>query len=93
VAQKTSEEVQPQERKARPPVLLVDDFYYPPQNDTLAYPTCELTKGFTFSTDHDPDVATSSLLGDYAFLSAMAYETLRCVSSVISIGNGLLVGS
>eukprot|EP00804_Cyclotella_cryptica_P008105 CCRYP_004599-RA/>CCRYP_004599-RA protein AED:0.04 eAED:0.04 QI:305/1/1/1/1/1/9/380/1018 len=94
VAQKTSEEVQPQERKTRPPVLLVDGFYYPAQNDTLAYPTCELTKGFTFSTDRNPDVATSSLLGDYAFLSAMAYETSNVTNYTLDKwfgGSGIIV--
>jgi lipase ATG15 len=68
-AQESSEEVRPAERAARPPILMVDDFYYPPQQDTLSYPTCELNKGFTF-----PGVGSSSL-GDYGFLSAMAYET------------------
>ena len=74
-AQKSSDEVKPQDRGPRPPVLLVDDFYYPPANDTLAYPTCKLTKGFTFATPDNPDEVEGSLLGDYAFLSAMAYET------------------
>jgi len=77
-AQASSDEVKPQDRGPRPPVLLVDDFYYPPTNDTLAYPTCRLTKGFTFKyTDAETrsDEVEGSLLGDYAFLSAMAYET------------------
>ena len=74
-AQQGSDEVKPQDRGPRPPVLLVDDFYYPPSNDTLAYPTCKLTKGFTFATPDNPDEVEGSLLGDYAFLSAMAYET------------------
>lgn len=73
-AQKSSDEVRPQDRGPRPPVLLVDDFYYPPKNDTLAYPTCKLTKGFTFAAPDSPDEVEGSLLGDYAFLSAMAYE-------------------
>ena len=68
-AQKESGAVQPDERAVRPPILLVDDFYYPPQEDTLAYPTCKLTKGFTFPG------SDNSALGDYAFLSAMAYES------------------
>jgi hypothetical protein len=36
-----------------------------------------LTKGFTVATDKDAaaDEASSTLLADYAFLSAMAYET------------------
>lgn len=74
-AQKTSDEVKPQDRGPRPPVLLVDDFYYPPTNDTLAYPTCKLMKGFTYAAPDSPDEVEGSLLGDYAFLSAMAYET------------------
>jgi len=74
-AQKSSEEVMPADRGPRPPVLLIDDFYYPPTNDTLAYPTCKLTKGFDFTTETNPDEVESALLGDYAFLSAMAYET------------------
>lgn len=64
-AQQSSDEVKPQDRGPRPPVLLVDDFYYPPSNNTLAYPTCKLTKGFTFSEPDNPDEAVSSLLGDY----------------------------
>jgi hypothetical protein len=94
-AQKSSDEIKPQDRGPRPPVLLVDDFYYPPTNDTLAYPTCKLTKGFTFSSpDPDSDQVEGSLLGDYAFLSAMAYETEAIVGYSVDkwLGeSGLLV--
>lgn len=68
-AQKGANTIQPNERGERPPVLLLDDFYYPPQNNTLAYPTCKLTKGFEFPGQ------VASDLGDYAFLSVISYET------------------
>ncbi|KAL7541282.1 hypothetical protein ACHAXR_010772 [Thalassiosira sp. AJA248-18] len=70
-SQQGSDTIQPQERATRPPILLPDpnEFYYPPEAGTIAYPTCKLTKGFEFSED------SSSDLGDYSFLSAMAYET------------------
>ena len=59
----------------RPPILLVDDFYYPGVDNTLSYPTCKLTKGFEFQPG---DKATS--LGDYSFLSALAYEKASIVN-------------
>jgi lipase ATG15 len=48
----------------RPEIILLPDFYYPPQQ-SLAYPSCELTKGFRFP----PEINTTHLL-DFAFLSA-----------------------
>ena len=51
----------------RPPIVLVNDFYYPGEQ-TLQYPTCQLSKGFKIG---DSDTA----LGDYSMLSALAYET------------------
>jgi lipase ATG15 len=48
----------------RPVIILLPDFYYPPQ-DNLAYPSCELTKGFRF-----PGNTNSTHLLDFAFLSA-----------------------
>lgn len=59
----------------RPPILLVDDFIYPGVDNTLSYPTCKLTKGFEFQPG---DKATS--LGDYSFLSALAYEKASIVN-------------
>lgn len=54
----------------RPPIVLVDDFYYPGEN-TLQYPTCAMSKGFQLSVDGEK---YDTALGDYAFLSALAYE-------------------
>ena len=51
----------------RPPIVLVDDFYYPGE-ETLQYPTCELSKGFKIGS-------SDTALGDYSMLSALAYET------------------
>jgi len=52
------------------PIVLVDDYYYPGEN-SLQYPTCAMSKGFQLSIDgQNFDTA----LGDYSFLSAMAYE-------------------
>jgi len=59
----------------RPPILLVDDFYYVGVDNTLSYPTCKLTKGFEFEPG---DKATS--LSDYSFLSALAYEKVSVVN-------------
>ena len=53
---------------SRPPIVLLDDFYYPPAPD-LPYPTCKLTKGFSI-----PGSGGFSNLGDFAMLSALAYE-------------------
>ena len=66
----------------RPPIVLVDDFYYPPQEETLAYPTCELTKGFKL-----PLIGNSALV-DFAFFSAMAYETPNITEKVLGVWLG-----
>lgn len=57
--------IQPHELATRPKILLVEDFYYPPMDGTLAYPNCKLGRGFEF-----PGGVASDLV-DYAFLSAM----------------------
>jgi hypothetical protein len=76
-SQTSSEMITAEQRGPRPPILLVNDFYYAGVN-TLAYPTCQLTKGFEFPyvsrLNAGPVKNVSSDLGDYAFLSAMAYE-------------------
>lgn len=51
----------------RPPIVLVDNYYYPGEQ-SLQYPTCEMSKGFKIGPQ-------DTALGDYAFLSALAYET------------------
>ena len=70
LANGSTADVDPKNRATRPPILFVDDYYYPPLDNTLAYPTCELSKGFEF-----PGGNEASSLGDYAFLSVMSYET------------------
>mmetsp|Transcript_27647 Transcript_27647/g.55452 ORF Transcript_27647/g.55452 Transcript_27647/m.55452 type:complete len:952 (-) Transcript_27647:656-3511(-) len=73
-SQSSSATITAEQRGPRPPILLLNDFYYPGVN-TLAYPTCKLTKGFEFPVvDGQSAKNVSSDLGDYAFLSAMAYE-------------------
>ena len=62
-SQNSSDLIQPGERATRPPILLLDDFYYPPVDDTIAYPSCTLNKGFEF-----PGIGSTDLV-DYAFLS------------------------
>lgn len=52
----------------RPPIRLLDDFYYPPQED-LSYPFCKVAKGFDFTT------SGFSYVYDYNMLAALAYET------------------
>ena len=73
-SQTSSATITAEQRGPRPPILLLDDFYYKGA-DTLAYPTCKLTKGFELPVlDGQSAKNVSSDLGDYAFLSAMAYE-------------------
>lgn len=54
----------------RIPIVLIDDYYYPGEK-SLQYPTCAMSKGFQFSIDGQN---FNTALGDYSFLSAMAYE-------------------
>ena len=76
-SQGSADYVTAEQRGPRPPILLVNDFYYAGVNN-LAYPTCKLTKGFEFpgvdSLNSQTVGIVSSDLGDYSFLSAMAYE-------------------
>eukprot|EP00536_Pseudo-nitzschia_multiseries_P017966 jgi/Psemu1/328702/estExt_fgenesh1_pg.C_19900002 len=64
----------------RPPIILVDDFAYPGE-DSLQYPTCAMTKGFRVSSAAGEDNDTA--LGDYSFLSALAYETTDVTSYIL----------
>ena len=80
-SQNSTEFFQPQDRGERPPILLVDDFYYKGEDNTLAYPTCKLTKGFEFSGNSG--VESASDLGDYSFLSALSYEKLSVVTYLL----------
>mmetsp|Transcript_14453 Transcript_14453/g.40241 ORF Transcript_14453/g.40241 Transcript_14453/m.40241 type:complete len:977 (+) Transcript_14453:144-3074(+) len=63
----------------RPPIILVDDYAYPGET-SLQYPTCAMAKGFRFSAD---GVDRDAALGDFAFLSALAYETTDVTSFVL----------
>jgi lipase ATG15 len=63
----------------RPPIVLVDDYYYPGEK-TLQYPTCSMSKGFQFSVDGEN---FDSALADYAFLSAMSYEVPNVTSYLL----------
>jgi len=67
--------ITPDERAAtRPPILMLDDFEYPGSGG-LQYPTCTLSQpGFTFPTSGETESRGTYFL-DYAFLSAMAYES------------------
>ena len=55
----------------RPPIVMVNDYEYVPEK-SLQYPSCSMSKGFRMDVD---GVSSDTSLGDYAFLSAMAYET------------------
>lgn len=70
----------------RPPKLLLDDFYYPPQPD-LPYPFCKLTKDF--------EVAGQGFayLFDYSFLGTMTYETPNMTQHLLNewFGPGVVV--
>lgn len=52
-------------------------FYYKPQESTLAYPTCQLTKGFDLPIDVGSDLA------DYIFMSALAYESFETTTHLL----------
>jgi hypothetical protein len=73
----------------RPPIVLVDDFAYVAEK-SLQYPTCQMDKGFTISVN-GTDIDSS--LGDYAFLSALAYETTSVTDYILSqyFGEGVAV--
>jgi len=65
----------------RPPINLLTDFYYPPQPD-LPYPTCTISKGFSLPGQD------STPLGDYAFMSALAYEMPNVTQEKLDIWFG-----
>jgi len=69
--------ITPDERAAtRPPILMLNDFEYPGSGG-LQYPTCTLSQpGFTFPTSGETESRGTHFL-DYAFLSAMAYESSK----------------
>lgn len=73
-----SDDLKPGER---PPIDLVEDFYYPPQPD-LPYPSCEMTKGFKL-----PNGESTALL-NYAFMSALAYEMPNVTQEKLDIWFG-----
>ncbi|KAL7540552.1 hypothetical protein ACHAXR_010204 [Thalassiosira sp. AJA248-18] len=54
----------------REPIRLLDDFYYPPQNQSMLYPNCKLTNHFALPAGLDNTYAL-----DYNFLAGIAYET------------------
>ena len=60
----------------RPPIGLLEDFYYPPQPH-LSYPGCKLTKGFEIPG------RGFSYLYDYNMLAALAYETLNVTEYIL----------
>lgn len=65
----------------RPPIIMLNDFEYVAE-ESLQYPSCTFDKGFRIELD---DGTTSeTLLGDYAFLSAMAYETTDVTNYTLS---------
>lgn len=88
-AEKNTDSVEPGDRGPRPPILLPpgNEFYYQGEEDTLAYPTCQLTKGFEFPGGQATD------LGDYSFLSAMAYESTAVTDETLPswFGEGVVV--
>jgi len=75
----------------RPPIVLVDTYYYEGE-DSLQYPTCQLTKQFTFDvvvttaandTQQQQQQSYDTLLVDYAMMSAFAYETTNVTSYIL----------
>ncbi|KAL7536441.1 hypothetical protein ACHAWF_005468, partial [Thalassiosira exigua] len=87
-ANQSTDSVLPGERATRPPVLLVDEFYWPSEENTIAYPSCKLSKGFEFPG------GVASDLADYSFLSVMAYETPSVTNYTLSKwfgGSGIVV--
>lgn len=53
----------------RDPIRLLDDFYYPPQTDSMLYPNCKLNGQFSI-----PGLDNTYAL-DYNFLAGIGYET------------------
>ena len=54
----------------RPPIVQLQDFYYPPQPN-LPYPSCKMTNTFAIPGPNE----TAARLGDFSYLAALAYET------------------
>lgn len=73
----------------RPPIILVDDYSYPTEK-SLQYPTCSMSKGFQVPVDGEN---TDTALGDYAFMSALAYETTNITGYLLPqwFGEGVAV--
>ena len=51
----------------RPPIRLLDDFYWPPQPD-VSYPICRLQKNYTIQGREQTHIT------DYNMLTALSYE-------------------
>ena len=71
----------------REPIRLVDDFYYPAQNNSMLYPNCKVTNQFAF-----PGLDNSYAL-DYNFLAGMAYEPTNVSNYLVDrwFGEGVVV--
>jgi len=63
----------------RPPIILVDDYAYA-EEETLQYPSCNMGKGFELSVN---GTTQSTMLGDYAFFSVLAYENPNVTSYIL----------
>ena len=79
----------------RPPIVLLNDYSYVAE-ESLQYPTCQMGKGFKISvndTDFDTSLGVDTSLGDYAFLSALAYETTNVTDYILPqyFGDGVAV--
>lgn len=65
----------------RPPIGLLQDFYYPPIPD-LSYPSCKLSKGF------DVPGSGFSYMVDYNMLAALSYETPEVTRYILTMWFG-----
>jgi len=63
----------------RPPIVMVSDFQYVGEK-SLQYPSCDMSKGFRIEFN---GTTMDTPLGDYAFYSAMAYETTNVTSYLL----------
>lgn len=72
---------------ANPPVNLVNDFFYPSNYSSIAYPTCQLTE------DLNTPGARETALEDYVFIDLISYENHTSAEKGLNqwFGPGVLV--
>ncbi|CAB9522076.1 Lipase (class 3) [Seminavis robusta] len=62
----------------RPPIRLLDDFYYPPLPNTISYPACKLDKDFAIPGQN------FTYMMDYNIMAALGYETYNVSQYILN---------